>query len=119
MMKPMCLYACCLPVQIQGLWGSEVIALAHLAGINLLNLGIVNTTNLRFQKVCFRFLFPYGCTVLKSMNVCKIYEDKCINNFEDVGLSGFVSLIPICNRVQWHGLTSHLCCKVLALQLGT
>lgn len=105
-MKPTCLYTCCLPVQIQGLWGSKVVALAHLAGINSLHLGIVNITNLRFQKVCFRFLFHYGCTVLKPMNVFKIYEDGCINNFEDVGLSGFVFLIPICNRVQGHGLTS-------------
>lgn len=91
---------------------------ADLACTNLLHLGIGNTPNLRFPKVSFHFLFHYGCTVLKSMNVFKIYEDRCINNFEDVGLRAFVSLIPICNRVQWHGPTSHLYCEVLTLQVG-
>lgn len=92
---------------------------ANSACRNLLHLGIGNTTNLWFRKVCFSFLFHYGCTSLKSMSVFKIYEDRCINNFEDVCLRVFVSLIPICNRVQWHDLGSHLNCKVPTLHAGT
>lgn len=59
-----------------------------------------------FWKVWFHFLLCYECIVLKSVHVLQIYEDRCINNFGDVGFSAFASLIPNCRTAMaWPYLT--------------
>lgn len=68
-----------------------------MAWTDLLQLGTGNSSKPGFWKVWFSFLFHYECIALKSINVFKIYEDRCINNFESVGLSVFVSPAPRCS----------------------
>lgn len=79
-----------------GVW-SSCTEPAHLAWTDLLQLGTGNSAKPGFWKVWFSFLFHYECIALKSINAFKIYEDRCINNFESVGLSVFVSPAPRCS----------------------
>lgn len=112
LLQSACLYVSCLPLQTRGLW-DKILKLGKYNPV-----AFVSSKYSRIPET-ISFLFPYRCAVLKSMNVFKMYEGRCINIFEVVSCRGSFSQIPIDDGVQGHGLTSQQCCKMLTLQAGT